>query len=101
MEDEQIPEADLIDDAIAALIDEMIGEEGDIEEFDAASDVVLDIMEDLANSDQIQDPPEQDEPEELKQKWLEQYFPIVKAEIHKALHDGFIGEPDGDSNLAL
>jgi hypothetical protein len=100
MEEEEIPVADLVDDAIAALIDEIIGEEADIEEFDAASDVILDVMEELANSEEIQDPPDVESSIEDQQKWLDQYFPIVKDAIHKALHDGFIVNEEPPEELS-
>lgn len=93
MDDEEIPAADIIDDALAAIIEEIIGEEGDIEDFDAASDVVLDHIERLANEGVISDPPDLEASDEEKQKWLDQYLPIVTEEL-KAL-----GETNVDTDL--
>lgn len=87
MDNEQkIPEADVIDDAFLEIIEDLVGDDGDL---DAASDVLFEVIELTVDSGQIAEIPESDVSDEEKKSWLEKSLPIIKTEIEKALNDGF------------
>ena len=98
LDDMNAPQEDVIDVNIIAIIDAIIGEKGDIEDFDGASDVVFDIIEELVSSGEISEMPEIEVSDEEKNKWLETSMPIIKQAVQTALHDGFLEEPDADKN---
>jgi hypothetical protein len=102
METEQAPESDVIDDALIAIVDEIIGPEGDEEDFDAASDVVLEVIEQMVDEGSIPEMPESDASDEAKKAWVEK-IPSIKEEIHNALNDGFMNsdEEDDDTNSPI
>lgn len=93
------PQEDVIDIALIDLIDEIIGEEGDEEDFDGASDVVFEFIEELVGDGEMPEIPDDHESDEVKQEWLARYLPVLREKIQKGLHDGFEGEPEnGDSS---
>jgi hypothetical protein len=96
---EQIPSEDLIDQKLADLAEEMIGQDGDEEDFDAASDIIFEVIESLVDEEKIEEIPEGVSSED-QQSWITKYFIMVKDGIHAALNDGFTGDQD-DSDPSI
>jgi hypothetical protein len=92
------PKEDVIDAALIDLIDEIIGKEGTEEDFDAASDVVFEIIEEMVGAQELAEIPDNDAEDESKQEWLKRYYAILRQAVQEGLHDGFMGEPEDSSS---
>lgn len=96
--DEQEVEADIVDIELEKIIDEIVGTEGDDDDFDRTADVVFDIIEELVDRGEIEEIPE--DGEEAKLKWMTDHLQVLKAAIKEALEGGFVPEPtDGNQDL--
>lgn len=95
------PQEDVIDQTLIKLIDEIIGEEGDEEDFDGASDVVFSVIEELVDAGEMTEVPEPEDSDEVKQTWMETQLPILLEALKMALK-GLRGEPeDGDTQIPI
>lgn len=88
MEDElSIPEHDLIDEELLEMIHEIVGEEAEEEEIDAASNIVFNLVEQLVEEGEMDEIPDTDANEEDKQAWLSSGLPVLKEAFALMLSD--------------
>jgi hypothetical protein len=100
MDLDKAPKEDLIDEALVEIIDELIGDDGDEEDFDAASDIVFEVIDSLVEQEQIEEIPDLTDEETVKSEWLSRFLPVVKEALMKAMNDGFLGDQsDSDPRL--
>lgn len=80
-----VPAEDSIDIALINLIEELVGDEADVDAFDEASDVVLDIIEELESRGEIKEMPDTEATDEEKQTWLDASMVTIQAAMKTAL----------------
>lgn len=98
---EQIPEEDIVDQALMGILNSELGDDPDDDDLDAASDILFDVVEELVDSDQIKEIPDNTAPEEEKAKWIAECLPIVKqsfADTLKELEGEEVEDGDTDSS---
>lgn len=81
----EIPEHDSIDEALLGLLHQIVGEEAEEEELDAASNVLFSLMEQLVDEAEIEEAPETDGPEEAKERWIAECLPILSRALSELI----------------
>lgn len=104
MTDIEAPEEDMIDEALLALIHEVIGDVSEDEAEDAldeAGDFIFDVIDDMVDEGEISEVPDNREPDEMKQDWIQKCLPLVRERVAAIMTDPEgESEEDGDTDLA-
>lgn len=101
---DEVPESDVVDEALLDLIEEIAeGEEISEEEFDGVSSLVFDMAEKLVSSEEIKEIPDNDASEEEKLDWVQQSFPKLKEEVIHSLSEEaeIVPEEDDDQDSSI
>jgi len=96
LDDKEIPQEDVVDKALLDIVHEVFGDDYDDEELDGALDVILAILDELIDTGDAEEMPENEAPEEEKNDWVARF----RDKLKQAVIDGVtLGEPENDQNL--
>lgn len=98
MTEQKIPEQDIVDDALIELVDEVVGDGASEDEFDAGTDVVFEVVEDLVNGGVIEEIPDNAASDEEKKEWIEKSVPVVRAALESALGDPLVSDGEDEEH---
>jgi hypothetical protein len=93
METAENPEEqmDCIDAAMNGLIEEFLSDIEDHDEFEEAASLLMDVFAGLIDEEAVDDTPDEDDPEEVKQEWIKNNLPKIREAMKEAL--------DADPNM--
>jgi len=87
METAENPEEqmDCIDKAMDSFIDECLADIENEDEYAEASELLMDIFASLIDAEEIEDTPDEDAPEDVKQEWIANNMPKIRSAMKEAL----------------
>ena len=85
LKDDQMPQEDMIDIAFLDIIHSVLGDDLPEEDLDGASDVLLQVIEEMVDAGEMTEIPELDEAEDAKKKWLEDHLEKVRLAFSESV----------------
>ncbi len=76
---------DCVDQALEAVLDDCLDDKESEQDYATASEILMDVFAYLVDSEEIEDAPEEDEPEEVKQEWIAKNMPKIRSAMKEAL----------------
>lgn len=71
---------DIIDEELFKVIESISGEDDEL--FDETAEKVYDIIDELIENEVIEDMPDQEDSDEMKNSWVEKVIPLLKEKIN-------------------
>lgn len=81
MENENVPQEDIIDLAVLEIVDSLVGPNASEDDIDDCVDEIFQLIENLEDEGQIRAIPENDASQEEMSSWISECLPIVKQAI--------------------